>query len=271
MSLDKKAYLKSRNVQDDPWFKKTCAVKDAEELATLITTRFSSPETVGPEEAFENHEDSFTIGLPCHILVDMFESGYIEYHLLDDAMKIVMTKINSKEIIASSILLESCFSLIESFSLEGPSNELFGWLMANVNLQSSDSAPHKELYMGALLAYSYSQNKEPGSLEMWEAIWNMQYSYWWDVAIQGILYNTPERAIKEIPKLMERKCSMNTINVLWRCREKNGFTGILSSAIQNNEFWAGHAVNVISEAMKKEEKVSLLVALELPKPSPASS
>ena len=254
-------YLDMEGIKNDPWVKLISSAKTSNELALLIVNRFVYPDITGPVLLYG--QDHTEREIEADIIFDMVAYNIIDYHLLNDAMKIIMEKVISKNISVNNNFLDNAFFLIEDLCLENSSKEMYQWIIDNYTFAISQNPNNRFTFLNALNAYAFSQKKEIGALIMWKGLWEQPDSQWWSAAFLGLRYYDLNIALGELSKFVDRKCfdAPKIIMNLYRNSDKVKFENQLKKAIKCEEKWAGHAINMLAAKMKFAEKQNLLNSL----------
>lgn len=255
-------YLTSAIIKNDVWVKNICSAPDAETMADLIMKRITESNLHGPVVAYLPR--SATRGeLPSEIVYDLVINSYADYDTTNEAMALIMNKVLLKEIKPDPNVLENIFHIIEQLVLESCSDDLYSWIKENIaNMESTDMDKRRTM-MNAITAFAYCQKADCGLDEFWDNLWEHGNQFWWNTAFHGIRYCNFDKAISLIPTLIDRKCSNIAflLTSMWRVKDDDRLCTALKKGIEDNEDWAGIAVNFIAFKMKWAEKTKLVERL----------
>lgn len=259
-------YLSSAIVKNDHWVKSVCTTESDEELAVLFINRIMFPGSNGPVIAYTPSADDMCSEQAGDIIVDLYINCFIDFDIAQRAMAIVMAKINAKKINTSDNFLSNVFHIIGELSISDCSDELYKWLNDNASYVSSPNPGNRLMYKRALEAFVFAQNTTDNDdiVGFWKSLWNHQSDYWWGVAFSGLRFADHDYALSILPQYIDRNCSnlASTLVAMWRNYKKDDkLQFFLKKGINDNEDWAGIAVNLIAMKMKFVEKTNLLETL----------
>lgn len=266
-------YLDSDKVRSDPWFQRAKKAETAEDLAKSIIDRITHPLTNGPsldvsQQGWggEWNDDFNDDEKEIQIVLDMAYAGELEWDLIEEAMSLIMTDINSKPNYGATFpTLENVFYFIASTGVASTSEALFEWLKKNGRMLTSSILIEKDMFLAGVKAYGQCQKEEEGSKEFWKTLWDMNDPTLNEDAFIGMRNSesSPETILKEIPKLVARNlCNApSLLNSIWTGFEKENAKMVdkfICNGLIADESWAGRAINLSAVNMTLARKQALL-------------
>ena len=253
-------YLSSPLIKDDPWVKDICSAKTAEEVADLLMKRITESNIYGPGISHASRQ-AIEDELPVEIYYTLVSEAVADLDLAEEAITLIMNRVQKKEIPSKDDVMENIFYLIEHFTVESTATDLFQWVKDNLQIMKAEPLQTKAIFLNAINALAYAQKEDTEGIgEFWMSLWNQKNPFWWNSAFLGIRYYDLDQAISLIPDLVERKCSNTNflMMTIWRIQDDKRMPNFLKKGFRDNQPWAGLIVNGLASKMKWAEKKKLV-------------
>jgi hypothetical protein len=250
--------LQDGYIKRDPWVKAMKKAYLPEEIVELIKKRINNPSINGPITKISSGENDTDI-------INTFIERSQDYKkkIVPAVGLLLFNLLNEKEP-ESHELLRGVFSIIANSKLKECSLLMRKWLLAKKEAMQCDDLKWKTTYREGMIAYAYIQDKEDALNQWWYNVWKNCSMFWWSPAFLGMRIQNPELAARELPTLIKRDYDKGAYLMasMWndeKCREV--FEKAIAKGLNENNGWAGIAVNQVLEKLDDEKKNELLLGL----------
>jgi hypothetical protein len=261
--------IKETYVYNHEWVKRLRKGSDLEDIGKAIQDRIEWPNITGPYIHQEENESSVDI---IAALVDLEPDLHDK---IEKAVGLMLYKMKHGDIGPSQKIYQGIFSIIRTNQFFECATLVHNWIKENEslvkplspNLKFYEREPleaKRNSFKDALHAFAYVQDKSQELEAWWFNLWYDTEMFYQFYAFIGLRRQNPLMAVKEIPLLLDRKLTNTATLLAWFWRDeasKKVFVNTIRDGVNNNEKWAGIAMNTALEKMWPIEKEELMISL----------